>query len=99
MIGAQAAPPVVAHARRGWPIPAALVALMAMIVLIQIVMERRYTRFQPAQRVLWVTSPALMARLALSFDALAADVYWIRTVQYYGSTRLSSDPKKNYDLL
>jgi hypothetical protein len=99
MIGAQAAPPVVAHARRGWPIAAALVALMAMIVLIQIALERRYTRFQPAQRVLYVTSPALMKRLALSFDALAADVYWIRTVQYYGSTRISSDPKKNYDLL
>ncbi len=40
-----------------------------------------------------------MKRLALSYDSLLADVYWIRAVQHYGGTRLSTDPNKRYDLL
>jgi hypothetical protein len=49
--------------------------------------------------MLYVRSPEAARRLALSYDALVADVYWIRAVQHYGSTRLSSDPNKQYDLL
>jgi hypothetical protein len=49
--------------------------------------------------MLYVRSPEAMKRLALSYDALLADVYWIRAVQHYGSTKLSTDPNKQYDLL
>lgn len=49
--------------------------------------------------VLYVRSPAVAQRLALSFKPIAADVYWIRVVQYYGSTRLSKATRRNYDLL
>lgn len=49
--------------------------------------------------LLWVRSPEAMKRLALSYDALLADVYWIRAVQHYGGTKLSTDPNKQYDLL
>ena len=42
----------------------------------------------------------LARRLVLGFDALAADVYWIRAIQYYGGTRLRQDQReKNYELL
>ena len=34
--------------------------------------------------VTWLRSPELCAACALGFDALLADVYWIRAVQYYG---------------
>src|SRR5687768_5613028 len=37
--------------------------------------------------------------MALSYDALAADLYWIRTVQYYGSTKLAKDLRSRYELL
>lgn len=37
--------------------------------------------------------------MALSYDSLLADVYWIRAVQHYGGTKLSKDPNKTYDLL
>ncbi len=40
-----------------------------------------------------------MDRLALGFDALVSDVYWIRAVVYYGGVRRTLDPKKTYDLL
>lgn len=49
--------------------------------------------------MLYVRSPEAMKRLALSYDQLLADVYWIRTVQHYGGTKLSNDPNKRYDLL
>jgi hypothetical protein len=49
--------------------------------------------------LLYVRSPEAMKRLALSYDALAADLYWIRAVQHYGGTKLSTDPNKAYDLL
>ena len=52
-----------------------------------------------AAHLLYVRSPEAVERLALSYDSLLADVYWIRAVQHYGSTRLSSDPDKQYDLL
>src|SRR4030095_13487500 len=51
------------------------------------------------QEVQWVRSPAVMRRLVLGFDALAADVYWIRAVQYYGGTKLLKDEHKSYDFL
>jgi hypothetical protein len=47
----------------------------------------------------WVRSPELMRRLALSFDSVLADLYWIRSVQYYGDTKLSADAKKEYGRL
>jgi tetratricopeptide (TPR) repeat protein len=37
--------------------------------------------------------------MALSFDALLADVYWIRTVQHYGSTKRVAGQGKSYELL
>jgi hypothetical protein len=46
---------------------------------------------------LYVRSPALTSRLFLSFDSLAADVYWIRTIQYYGRSR--HVPGSRFELL
>jgi hypothetical protein len=40
-----------------------------------------------------------MRRLAVGYNAIWADVYWMRAVQYYGSTSLSTDENKNYDQL
>src|SRR6266581_2535454 len=36
------------------------------------------------QEVLYISSPKLLKRLSLGYDGLLADVYWTRTVQYYG---------------
>jgi len=49
--------------------------------------------------MLYVRSPEAMNRLALSYDALLADTYWIRAVQHFGSTRRSTNPNNRYDLL
>lgn len=77
----------------------AVVLLGASVVRLQVVRERRFPDAEPVQQILYVSSPAVLTRLALSFDALVADLYWIRTIQYYGGTRLSERPDKSYDLL
>ena len=81
---------------------AALIAvalLGAGVVGLQIQRERRFAGVEPAEQVLYVSSPAVLTRLALSYDALLADLYWIRAIQYYGARRLSAAATQNYDLL
>ena len=73
--------------------------LMAGVVRLQMVRERSFPEAEPAQQILYVSSPAVITRLALSYDAIVADLYWIRAIQHYGGTRLSDRPDKSYDLL
>jgi tetratricopeptide (TPR) repeat protein len=78
---------------------AAVAILMTTVVALQIDRERRFPQAEPAQQILYVSSPAVLTRLALAYDELVADLYWIRAIQYYGGTRLSNDREKSYDLL
>jgi hypothetical protein len=62
--------------------------------------DRAYPRNDPdTQRLLYVRSPAALDRMALGFDALAADVYWIRAIQHYGGDRLDQSRSRRYELL
>jgi hypothetical protein len=77
-----------------------LIVLLLAVVGLQAVHEQRGgVPAADAPNLLYVRSPEAMQRLALSYDDLLADLYWIRTVQHYGSTRRSTDPDKQYDLL
>ncbi len=76
-----------------------LCALAAGVVSLQIVRDHRTQTTEGIEQLLYVRSPAVATRLALSYKAALADVYWIRVVQYYGATRLSKAPTRNYDLL
>ena len=73
--------------------------LLTGAVALHMDITRRYRRFEPAAGMLYVTSPELLSRLVLSFDALAADVYWIRAVQHYGDTKRAESGSKRYELL
>lgn len=78
-----------------------IVLLGAAVVGLQALEDRARTALIPgadAADFLYVNSPATLRRASLSYDALVADLYWIRAVQYYGGTRLSEGPK-SYDLL
>lgn len=76
---------------------AAIAALMALSLLVQVVRDRGWEPFVPSSGVMWIRSAALAKRLALGFDNLAADVYWMRAVVYFGGQRLGT--QKNYDQL
>ena len=40
----------------------------------------------PLEQMLYISSPKLLKRLCLGYDGLLADIYWTRTVQYFGGT-------------
>ena len=73
--------------------------LLAIAVALQVWRDRGWTAFEPATPVMWLPNGTIVRRAALGFDSLAADVYWIRAVVYFGRQRLSTRPDKNYDLL
>lgn len=77
----------------------ALVLLLVGAVGTQVVIGGAFDQYSPTQEVQWVRSPAVVRRLALGFDGIAADMYWIRAVQFYGTTKLSKVEHKNYDFL
>jgi tetratricopeptide (TPR) repeat protein len=87
--------------------PAATLAAIAGIVLciagtvsLQIARDRLYTgQSRETARILYVRSGEAVKRLALDFDALWADVYWIRAIQHYGGERLNDVGRRNYELL
>jgi len=73
----------------------------AAAISIQISRDRWYPRDDPArEQILYVTSGNALQRIALSFDAVLADVYWIRAIQHYGGDRLSGPrAQTKYQLL
>ena len=62
---------------------------MAAAARLQAARERAYPAAARDEVALSITSGTAMRGLALAYDALAADVYWIRTIQYYGGTKRS----------
>jgi hypothetical protein len=66
-------------------------------VALQIVRDARMP-IVPVDRLLYITSGDVMKKVALSYDALLADVYWIRAIQHYGGDRMSNIEKR-YELL
>ena len=74
-------------------------ALLSVVILLQVVREQRFPTAASTQQFLYVTSPAVVTRMALGYRALLADVYWMRAIQHFGGTRLSTQREKNYELL
>ena len=76
------------------------IAAFAAAIGLQMARDSAYPRDESAERaLLYVQSPAALRRIVLSFDALAADVYWIRALQHYGGDRLSKTKQKKYEQL
>jgi hypothetical protein len=69
----------------------AVVLLMAAGVELQRIRDRRYPVKAIEDDALYLTSPRAARRLTLSYHALAADLYWIRALQYFGGTRRMVD--------
>lgn len=81
------------------PTLVAVALLMAAAIAIQIRRDRAYGTDEPAAQVLYVQSPEVARRMALSYDMIAADVYWIRAIQHFGGVRRSESDAKDYPLL
>ena len=80
------------------PAFAAIAVLLAAAIAVQVVRDRGWSPYEPENSVLWIRSGEVAKRLALGFDTIAADVYWIRAVIYYGGRRRAVT-RRNYDEL
>jgi len=63
--------------------------LLAAAIGVQVVRDRGWQPYQPESAILWLRSGEAAKRLALGFDMIVSDVYWIRTLQHFGEERLS----------
>jgi hypothetical protein len=80
---------------------AAAVAAFAAAIALQTTRDRFFPRdTRHVEQILYVRSGTALKRMTLSFDALAADVYWIRAIQHYGGDRLAGpQASTKYQLL
>lgn len=81
--------------RSAWIAGAAL--LQAASVTVQAAWLSRPRAELPA--VLYLQSPAVAGRAVLSFDSLAADLYWLRALQHFGGTRLRTSGSRRFENL
>jgi tetratricopeptide (TPR) repeat protein len=77
----------------------AIALLMSSAVAAAVFRDRRYAASPVEDRVLYISSGNLMDRIALSYDALLADVYWMRAIQQYGYDRLHPEAPRRFELL
>ena len=68
--------------------------LMGTAAGVQAVRESRVPLAAPDEETLYVTSGQTLRRLTAGYAALAADLYWIRAIQYYGGVKLRLDTDK-----
>lgn len=73
-------------------------ALLPAIPLAQGRLDSLAGGFRAQEEVLYLWSGKQVRRLFPGFEALAADIYWLRTVQYFGGQRLF-DREKRFELL
>jgi tetratricopeptide (TPR) repeat protein len=84
---------------RTGPLVAAALACFAAAVTVQYLRERWLPPPRVDESMLYVESGSAMSRLALAYDDLLADLYWIRAVQYFGGQTLAERARLEQDLL
>ena len=81
-------------------VAAGAVACLAGAVALHAAQDRWAPPAVDRPELLYVRSPAAVKRAAAGYDAIAADVYWIRALQHFGEERLSPPShQRNYSLL
>jgi len=92
-----------ANAVRSFAGVAALaLVLLAAAARIEAAREARYPPREENPQILYVRSGSVLRRLAGAYAPLAADLYWIRAIQYYGGHKLRQGPTNtgdSYELL
>src|SRR5437867_3306488 len=70
-------------------------ALLAGAMQVQAARERVYPTLEVEEDAVYITSGSALRRLTGAYNALAADVYWVRAIQYYGGAkrRLAGEPR------
>ena len=88
--------------RATWARAVGIVLLLTTVVGLQMAREHLPPRAIPAGvsgNLMYVQSPQVVSRAALSYRMLLADVYWIRALQHFGGARQARPSGQHYDLL
>ena len=72
------------HKRPLWVALATIPVLFALLFVLQQRIDARTRSEAQTQEELLLRSPAAIEKMSLGYNALLADVYWTRAVQYYG---------------
>jgi tetratricopeptide (TPR) repeat protein len=72
---------------RSLGLAAAVAGLLAASIGVQAWRDAVAPAAEPVPEDLYLTSGSMLARAALSYDALVADVYWMRAIQHFGRER------------
>jgi hypothetical protein len=75
----------------------AIPPLFAAIAAVQVGIDARTRSAENQKQELLLQSPSLVRRMSLGYDPLLADIYWTRSVQYYGA-RIGK-PNEDFGLL
>jgi hypothetical protein len=60
--------------------------------------DESFGSYRSTEEILYVDDPAVLKRALVGFENVAADLYWLRTIQYFGGKR-RAEADKNFDLL
>src|SRR6266511_1966660 len=93
--------PLTGPPMRGAGMPTAAVLLLVLapaIPWLQTRIDSTLGEFRPQEEALYLQSGKHVKMIAPGFEGIAADVYWVRTVQYFGGRR-SFSADKNFALL
>ncbi len=72
------------HTRHSWFCCAVCLICALLIKPAQDHFQSRLDRNSQGPDLLFFSSPSLIKRMALGYDSLLADIYWMRAIQYYG---------------
>ncbi len=72
--------------------------LAPLLPLVQQRVDATAATFRNQDQILYVWSGERLRRMAPGFESVLADVYWLRTVQYFGAQRRFSEEKR-FELL
>ncbi|HXV61090.1 MAG TPA: hypothetical protein VEK15_10380 [Vicinamibacteria bacterium] len=75
-----------------------IAALLFAVYLIQVRIDESFGEYRATEEILYVESGETLKKVTLGFENLVADLYWLRTVQYFGGKRRQVT-NKNYALL
>jgi hypothetical protein len=85
------------------PVPwrALVLVVVSLPLAVSVLRAREVTFPEPpaTERLLYLRSGKVADRLMLSFDTLAADIYWIRAIQHYGRDRTAFGRPDRFQLL
>jgi tetratricopeptide (TPR) repeat protein len=84
---------------RALPLLTAAALLWGAAISFQAYRDLRHPLAPVSSDVLYFRGGAAVSRAALGFDALLADIYWIRAIQHFGGTRRAQESDKTYKLL